>query len=172
MRAAGRFVLISRQNDGSATVFALGATRIELPEGMLEIDRPAYEGTVLNLQREEAGPAWMDVEADLPAGDRLLGAQVRVRATGPRDTCYAVEKVESREAGVTRLHVGDTTFVRGLQSETDYRQGYLYDFEPGDSFDLQTLVHCRLDSAGMSIIRATADCTWQRSGAASATQQH
>lgn len=164
VRAAGRFILISRETDGSSTVFALGGTRVKLPEGTLEMDTPAYEGTVIDLQREEAGPAWMDVEADLPAGDRLLGAQIRVHANGPRDTCYAVDGVEPRAPGVMRLHMGDTTFVRGLQSETDYSQGYLYDFEPGDSCDIQTLVHCRLDADGLSIIRATADCTWQRAG--------
>jgi len=165
VRAAGRFVLISCQDGGATTVFALGATRVELPAGTLEIDQPAYGGTVCDLQRDEAGPAWMDVEADLPTGDRLRDAQVRVNASGPRDTCYAIETVESREPGVVRLHVGDTTFVRGLQSETDYDRGYVYDFEPGDSFDIQTLVHCRLGPGGMSTIRATVDYTWQSSRA-------
>ncbi|MFC1525956.1 hypothetical protein ACFL6X_03995, partial [Candidatus Latescibacterota bacterium] len=166
-RVAPRFGVVSRRPHGTIELFALAGSRVELPEGTLTIARPTYRGQVLDFHREEAGPAWIDLAPgrgqSVPAGDRLAGAQIKVLSSGPRDCCYAVERVEESD-GAVRLWVGDTSFIRGLQSETDYSLGYLYDFEVGDAVEIPTLVHLQLGGGEAVEVAATVDWEWTPAG--------
>ena len=102
----------------------------------------------------------MDVEGDLPVGDRLKGAQIRVQNDGARDACYTIEGVSQGPGGVLRVDVGDTSFIRGLVSTEDYSRGYVYNFAPGDAFEVQTAVYVRLGGGGIETVWATVDFAW------------
>jgi len=156
VRAAGRFALVSLRHGQPESVFFVGGTQVELPGGTLKVERSEYAGTVKEMHREEVGPAWIEVEGDLPVGERLRGAQLRVHNDGARDACYAIQGVSRGEEGRLRIDVGDTSFIRGLASD----QGYVYDFAPGDRFDVQTIVHLRCRAEGIETVRATADFRW------------
>jgi len=164
VRAAGRFVAVSFGNGRPASVFVVGGARVELPKGVLTVARREYTGTVKDLHREETGPAWIDVEASLPTGKYLAGAQIRVHNDGLRDACYTVQEVSRGSDGVLRVQVEDTTFIRGLRSEEDYSQGYVYNIAPGDRFDIQTVVHVRFGDAGPEVVHATTGFGWELIG--------
>ena len=162
VKVAARFAVISLQDGAPTAAFLIGGARADLPGGALTVERQAYTGKVIEMHREEIGPAWIDVEGDLPLGDRLVGAQLRVQNDGERDACYTIEGVSQGPNGRLRVDVGDTSFIRGLVSMEDYSQGYVYNFAPGDAFDVPTVVHLRLTDAGVETVRATADFVWQR----------
>ncbi len=161
VKAAGRFALISLKDGKPVSVFLVGGVRVELPGGILTVDRSEYTGTVSDMHREEIGPAWIDVVGDLPVDDRLTGAQLRIHNDGVRDACYTVQEVSQAEEDALRIDLGDTTFIRGLVSKEDYSQGYVYNFEPGDAFDIQTVVHLRFGDDGIETVRATVDFGWE-----------
>ena len=161
VQAAGRFVLVSLKRDRPSSIFVVGGIRVDVPGGMLTVNRRAYTGTVKDMHREETGPAWIDADGDLPRGDRLRGAQIRIHNDGVRDACYTVQEVSQGPNGDLRIHVENTTFIRGLRSEEDYAQGYVYNFAPGDSFDIQTVVHVRFGDHGIETVYATADFEWR-----------
>ena len=162
VRAAGRFVLVSLRDGEPVSIFLVGGVRVELRGGALTVDRREYVGTVKEMHREETGPARIDVDASLPLGDRLRGAQIRIHNDGVRDARYTVEEVSQGSDGALRVQVADTTFIRGLRSEKDYSQGYVYNFLPGDRFDIQTVVHVRFGDDGMETVCATTDFAWTR----------
>ena len=161
VKAAGRFVLVSLEGGDLCSVVLLGGKVVGTPEGVLDVARSEYTGVVQNMHREEVGPAWIDVKGDLPEGDRLKGAQLRVHSDGARDACYVVQEVKTGSNGTLRVEVGDTSFIRGLASDEDYSRGYVYDFEPGDRVDVQTVVHLRRSAEGLEVVQATADTHWR-----------
>ena len=166
---AARFAVVSRQPGGTCELFAVGAVRVELPEGVLTLDvaAPACTGTVADFHREEAGPTWVDVQAAASEAalwdGRLTGAHVKVHSRGPRDCCYTIDRVEPGEGGA-RLWLGDTSLIRGSLSETDYEEGFLYDFEVGDRVEVPTLVHVRVKDGEACELRATAAWEWSPAG--------
>ncbi len=162
MGAAGRFVLVSLIDGRLASVFLLGGVGLTTLEGSLEVDHRAYAGVVVDMHREEAGPAWIDVDGDLPVGEDLRGAQLRVHNDRVRDACYVVQNVARRQDGILRVDVGDSTFTRGLVSDLDYGQGYTYDFQIGDALEVQTELHLRIREGRAEAIRATTGYTWSR----------
>ena len=156
VKAAARFVVVSRSG-GDTSLFVVGGERLDLPEGTLTGLQREFTGTVSDFHREETGRAWIQVEGDLPQGDLLAGAQMRVHNDGVRDACYVIVSVAGN-----RVDLGDTTFIRGLASNDDYSQGYVYDVAPGDAFDIPTAVHLRLNgSAAPESIRATTEYRWE-----------
>ena len=159
VRAAGRFVLVSCADGELVSVVVVGGTRVEMPTGVLAIATDAYEGVVEEMHREEVGPAWIDVQAELPVDGRLCGAQLRVRNDGARDACYTVQGVTEGGQGRLRVDLGDVSFICGLVSDRDYGRGYVYDLAPGDAFDIQTVVHVRFDEGEMKTVRASVDYT-------------
>jgi hypothetical protein len=159
--AAGRFVWVSLENGRVASVFLLGGRQVETPEGILYVATKEYTGVVLDFHRQEVGPAWIDIQGDLPEGDGLKGTQFRVQNDGVRDACYVVQQVSARTDGVLRVEVGDTSFIRGLASEEDYGQGYVYDFGPGDRVDVQTVVHLRRGPRGLETVLSTTESRWR-----------
>ena len=162
VEAAGRFVLVSMIDGRLTSAFLLGGVCLKTPGGSLEVEQREYAGVVVDMHREEAGPAWIDVDGNLPVGGKLKGAQLRVCNDGVRDACYIVQDVARRPDGILRVDVGDSTFIRGLVSDRDYGQGYTYDFQIGDSLEAQTEVHLRIREGGVEAIRATTDYTWFR----------
>ena len=156
VRIAARFALVSLREGRPISVFLVGGARAELPQGVLTVERGEYTGTVKEMHREEVGPAWIDVEGELPAGEQLKGAQIRVHNDGVRDACYAIQNVSAAPDGALRIDVGDTSFIRGLVSNEDYGRGYTYDFAPGDRFDIQTVVHVHFREDGIEGVRSTA----------------
>ena len=160
VEAAGRFVLASMIDGRLTSAFLLGGVCLKTPGGSLEVEQREYVGVVVDMHREEAGPAWIDVDGNLPVGGRLKGAQLRVCNDRDRDACYVVQDDAERPGGILRVDVGDSTFIRGLVSDRDYDQGYTYDFQVGDSLEVQTEVHLRIREDGAEAIRATTDATW------------
>lgn len=158
VRIAARFAVISRVAGKTVSVYLVGCEMAELPEGTLEDLQREYRGSVVDFHREEVGPAWIEIEGDLPDGEVLKGAQVRIHNDGVRDACYRIESVSGN-----RIDVGDTSFIRGLASKEDYGKGYVYDIGPGDGFDVPTVVHLRIDESGdVEEVRATTTYRWQK----------
>jgi hypothetical protein len=88
----------------------------------------------------------------------LKGAQIRIHNDGARDACYRIESVSGN-----RIDLGDTSFIRGLASKEDYSKGYVYDFGPGDGFDIPAVVHLRIGASGdVETIRATTTYRWEK----------
>jgi hypothetical protein len=159
VRVAGRFAVVSLIGEDVTNVFLAAGTLVELPRGSLTTSQSEYTGTVVDLHREETGPAWIDTTGDLPAGDLLRGSQIQIDNDGQRDACYLVEAVS--ENG--RFDLGDTTFIRGMVSNQDYSKGYVYNFEPGNTFEIPTLVHLEIDGGQTRVIRANCEWKWDPS---------
>ena len=80
-------------------------------------------------------------------------------ARAQRDACYLVEAVS--ENG--RIDLGDTTFIRGMVSSQDYSQGYVYNFEPGNTFEIPTLVHVKIEGDEPAVVRTNCEWNWDPS---------
>ena len=91
-------------------------------------DTGVWEGEVLE---RDAGSIWVDT--DPPTGEEFEWSFISVENNNERDACYRIRGV-AREAGRTRVDVGDVSFVRGMVDDLDYSKGFLYDFEVGDRF--------------------------------------
>jgi oligo-alginate lyase len=161
IQAAGRFALASRHDDRTMEIYLLGGTQIDTSSGTLTVERARFEGTVTDLHRQERGPAWIEVEGDLPEGNVLAGAQIRILNDGARDACYTVGSVDRKADNLHRLHLGDTTLVRGFADRMDYGKGYTYNIEPGQPFDIQTEIHLRIRDGQAEAVRATAGWKWE-----------
>jgi oligo-alginate lyase len=158
IQVAARFAVISRKAGKTRSVYLVGCEMAELPEGTLSDLRQDYSGKVIDFHKEEVGPAWIEVEGNLPEGDVLKGSQIRIHNDGVRDACYRIETVSGN-----RVDLGDTTFIRGLASNEDYSQGYVYDFSAGDSFDIPAVAHLRIAGSGEpEPIRATTTYRWEK----------
>ncbi len=159
VQAAGRFVVVSLINQNVTNVFLAAGRSVQFLGGSVTTSRSEYTGSIVDLQREETGPAWVDTKGDLPAGVLLRGSQVRIDNDGQRDACYLVEAVS--ENG--RIDLGDTTFIRGMVSNQDYSQGYVYNFEPGNTFEIPTLVHVKIEGDEPSVVRTNCEWNWDPS---------
>ncbi len=158
--AAGRFAVISQTDDGQLSIFLVGGTHVNTPLGTLRVNAPLYRGAITDLHRDETGPAWVEVAGDLPPDERLVGAQLRVLNDGIRDACYAVSDISPVGKGKVRVEVGDTSFIRGLQSGEDYGKGFVYNFSPGDPCEIENIVHLRVVNGKPETVRSTVDFQW------------
>ncbi|MCX6954541.1 MAG: heparinase II/III family protein [Verrucomicrobia bacterium] len=105
-------------------------------------------GRVVAMNRELAGGGWLIVDAVLPTDGSLVGQPILIASGGERDACYLIRGV-SRDGGGSKIDCGPITFaqgyrgpkafLRGARLPTDYTQGYVYDFEPGDRFKIPLL---------------------------------
>ena len=159
VRAAGRFVVVSTRDGRLESILAVGGTRVEAAGRALSISKPAYAGRITAMYTGDIGPSWVRVDADLPAGERLTGAMLRVHTNGPRDACYAIRGVSKAADGTTEVGLGDVTFVQGLKDPLNYSKGYVYDFEIGDAWEVLTVVQVTTES-GWPAVAATVACEW------------
>jgi hypothetical protein len=160
VRAAGRFVTVSTRDGRLESILAVGGTRVEVSGKALSIERPAYTGRVTAMYTGDTGPSWVRVDADLPAGERLAGAMLRVHTNGPRDACYAVRGVSRAADGTSEIDLGGVTFVQDVQDQKDYARGYVYDFEVGDAWEIQTVAQVTTESGWPAVV-ANVACEWR-----------
>jgi hypothetical protein len=158
--AAARFAWIGVETDGSIQTLVVGGTSVRLPHGELRLAQAKYEGVIHDFARQEAGPTWLDVEADLPTDGRLQGAELRVLGASPRDTCYRIEGVTAVASGLQRLDLGDTTLVRGFIDDQQYDGGLSYDVDVGDAFEILGVARCRVGPDGCEILAANVEVGW------------
>ncbi len=158
--AAGRFAIISHDN-GQTSIFIVGGTHVNTPSGTLRISTPTHRGTVTDFHREETGPAWVEIEGDLPADKRLIGAQLRILNDGIRDACYTISDILSSAKNKVCVEVGDTSFIRGLVSREDYTKGFVYDISTGDPCEIQNAVHLHIANGKIETLCATIDYEWK-----------
>ncbi|MDE2829198.1 MAG: hypothetical protein OXN20_03650, partial [Gemmatimonadota bacterium] len=128
--------------------------------GTLQISNPTHRGTVTDFHREETGPAWIEIEGDLPPNKRLIGTQLRVLNDGIRDACYTISDIVPLEKNKVRVEVGDTSFIRGLVSREDYQKGFVYDISTGDPCEIQNAVHLRIVNGEIETVYASVDYQW------------
>ena len=160
VEAAGRFALISQEEDGHIAIFLIGGTQVTTRFGTLRVNDPVYRGAVTDFHREETGTAWAEVKGDLPPDNRLIGSQLRVLNDGIRDACYTVSDISPAGKGAVRVEVGDTSFIRGLLSHEDYERGFAYNFSIGDPCEIQNAIHLRIADGKAETIHATTDFQW------------
>lgn len=153
--AAGRFAIISRTPDGQTSIFLSGGTQVNTTSGTLRINTPIYRGTITDFHREETGPAWVEIEGDLPPDKRLIGAQLRILNDGLRDACYTISEIWPLEKNKIRVEVGDTSFIRGLVSRENYEKGFTYDISTSDPCEIQNTVHLHIANGKVETVRAT-----------------
>lgn len=158
---AARFVWIGVETDGSTQILVVGGTSVRLPQGELCLARAKYEGVICDFARQEAGPTWLDVEADLPTDGCLQGAELRVLGASPRDTCYRIEGVTAVASGLQRLDLGDTTLVRGFVDDQQYDGGLRYDVDVGEAFEILGVARCRVGPDGCEILGANVAVEWR-----------
>ena len=161
IEAAGRFALVSQEEDGHIAIFLLGGTQVTTRFGTLRVNDPVYRGAVTDFHREETGTAWVEVEGNLLPDERLVGSQLRIANDGVRDACYTVSAISPAGKGAVRLEVGDTSFIRGLQSREDYTKGFVYNFSTGDPCEIQNAIHLRIAAGKANTLHATADFQWR-----------
>lgn len=155
----GRFVMVSLRDGKAESVLLVGGQEVVTSAGMLNVNAPKYTAVVKDFQREESGTIWLDVTGDVPEDDRLVSAQLRVLNDGARDACYEIKHVTKTSDGV-RFDLGDTSFIRGLQSLEDYSAGYVYNVSVGDSVEILNTVHVQFESGQASAMKASVDWTW------------
>lgn len=160
LQVAARFAWIGQEVTGSIQILIVGGTRLCLPEGELTLETSAHVGVIRDFAREEAGPTWLDVEADLPTDGRLDGTQLRVLSDSPRDTCYTINGVSATDSGHLRLDLGDTTLVRGFIDNENYDAGVLYDVAVGDRFEILSVVRCQVTDGACEIHAACVSTKW------------
>jgi hypothetical protein len=160
VRAAGRFVVVSTRDGRLESILAVGGTRVEAAGRALSISRPAYTGRITAIYTGDTGPSWVRVDADLPVGERLAGAMLRVHTSGPRDACYTVRGVSKAAHGSTEVSLEDVTFVQGLKDPMDYSKGYVYDFEVGDAWEILTVAQVTMESGWPAVV-ANVACEWR-----------
>ena len=158
--AAGQFAIISRDN-GQIAIFLVGGTQVSTPFGTLRINAPFFRGTVTDFHREETGPAWVEIEGDLPTDKRLIGTQLRILNDGIRDACYTISDISPIENNKVRVGVGDTSFIRGLVSREDYEKGFTYDISTGDPCEIQNAVHLHIANGEVETVCAAVDYEWE-----------
>jgi hypothetical protein len=124
----GLFGVYSETDGGRTEAFLAGGTELGTAERAIRAGAAAWEGTVAD---REDGCIW--TEAAPPEGRELTGAYLSIRNDNDRDACYRIASV-AREGNRTRIDVGDEDFVRGMVDDLDYGKGFLYDFEPGQTF--------------------------------------
>ena len=161
IEAAGRFALVSQEEDGYIAIFLLGGTQVTTRFGTLRVNDPVYRGAVTDFHREETGTAWVEVEGNLLPDERLVGSQLRIANDGVRDACYTVSAISPAGKGAVRLEVGDTSIIRGLQSREDYTKGFVYNFSTGDPCEIQNAIHLRIAAGKANTLHATADFQWR-----------
>lgn len=155
--AAGRFVCVSLHGQNTLSVFAVGASRVELPEGTLALAPAAHTAELTDFQRQEDGAAWMTVAGDVPADGRLTGSWLRVDNDGVRDACYTIHGAARQPDGSIRLDLGDTTLVRGFLDDSDYSRGFTYNVKRGQRVEIQSVVHLRFIAGQPQVVTANAD---------------
>lgn len=152
----GRFAQVSVRDGQPESVVLVGGRALTTPMGTLVVDHPQFTGVVKDFHREEAGGAWLDVTGDA-VDERVVGAQLRVLNDGVRDACYTIEGITKTSEG-TRFDLGDTSFIRGLQSLEDYSKGYVYDIAVGDAVEILNVVHVRFASG--QVVEEKASTAW------------
>ena len=157
---AGRAAVVSREGGRTVRIRAVGAARVEVPEGTLVTEAPRYRGTIVDFHRSETGRAWIGVRGELATGTMLAGAQLRVYNDGKRDACYTIRGVERRASGEVTVDLGETSFVRGLESLEDYSAGYTYDIEKGQEVEVLSAVDLRICAGGPVETSASTRWAW------------
>ncbi len=160
IRAAGRFVVVSTRDGRLESILAVGGTRVEVAGKALSIERPAYTSRITAMYTGDTGPSWVRVDADLPEGERLAGAMLRVHTNGPRDACYTIRGVSKAVDGTSEIDLGNLTFVQDVKDQKDYSKGYLYDFEVGDAWEIQTVAQVTTESGWPAVV-ANVACEWK-----------
>jgi hypothetical protein len=160
VRAGGKFIAVSTRDGRWESILAVGGTRVEVAGKRLSISKPEYTGRITAMYTGDAGPAWVRVDADLPAGERLAGAMLRVHTDGPRDACFTIRGVSNAADGTTEIDLGDVTFVQDVKDQRDYSKGYVYDFAVGDAWDIQTVVRATTESGWPAVV-ANVACEWE-----------
>ena len=79
------------------------------------------------------GEGEIRTDASPPGTVDLVRSYITVENDNPRDACYRIVKV-TRSDHLTIIDVGDVDFIRGMVDDLDYSRGFLYDFEPGQTF--------------------------------------
>ena len=112
--------------------FLAGGTELGGGPRKLACEEAVWEGAVAG--REDGVIMTRDLP---PQSQSLTGSYITVRNNNERDACYRIGSV-SRQGDLTRIEVGENDFARGMVDELDYAKGLLYDFEPGDAFQVIT----------------------------------
>jgi oligo-alginate lyase len=154
----GRFFQVSLRDAQPESILLMGGSCVTTSVGTLRVDCPAFTGVVKDFHREETGVAWLDVTGDV-LSERVVGAQLRVLNDGVRDACYVVQGVTKTSDGL-RFNLGDTSFIRGLQSLEDYSAGYVYDIAIGNAVEILHTVRVRFASGQVIEEKASVDWHW------------
>jgi hypothetical protein len=102
-------------------------------------ERQEGDGKVLEFEHDPRKPATMLLSGDIGANNALAGQQIVVRNDGKRNGWYRIES-SSRETSGTRIHCGNTTFVRGFKDRKDYTKGYIYDISDGMTYSIPMMM--------------------------------
>jgi hypothetical protein len=71
-----------------------------------------------------------------------------------RNACYTIESVEL-DGGLSKVCLGDVSFIRGYVDANNYAGGYVYDFEEGAEFIIPHAVEVILTNEHSCSIRST-----------------
>lgn len=104
-----------------------------------------FVGKVIDFKKQVSGEAWIRVDQRLPTGDSLRGEIMVIKNNNERDASYTIERVE-RQGTNSLVYCGPLHFIRDYKAEkikvrqqvvpASYKNGYLYDFEEGNQFEI------------------------------------
>ena len=129
-------------------------TMLRLGDFGIELDAPGHSGTIARMDRDMEGKGYVWVETPLPTDGTLVGAQMIIDNDRQRNACYTIESVEL-DGGLSKVCLGDVSFIRGYVDANNYAGGYVYDFEEGAEFIIPHAVEVILTNEHSCSIRST-----------------
>jgi hypothetical protein len=151
---AGRAAFIQEMNGEVRKAILINGSKLKYKNLNLS-SSGTLTGKVVKMNKELTGGGWLIVDKKLPADGSLTGHQIMIQTSTDRDACYTIRKIEPEGKG-SKIFCGPIAFVRGFKGgETvirrqlvpkDYTQGYLYDFEEGDAFEISVYQEWNADA--------------------------
>lgn len=136
----GRFALL-RLKQGKPTLVRLTEASV-FKFGDIEItpERSAYTGTVVSVDATNPQDNRIKLDPPLPSNAPLVGQTIHFQNSLPPDTSFRIERITP-----DGISTGDITIIRGFKNGTDYKAGYRYLVNPGDTYSIPGFISLDLE---------------------------
>ena len=125
----GRFGMVRLVGGQVCTMRMSDATLLTCGDVTLQLDIPAYEGTVTAISADDPMDHRISLDPPLPQGDVLVGQRIHFDNGLPLDTTYEIKAVTPES-----ISTGEMTIIQGFADRKDYGAGFRYLVNVGDRF--------------------------------------
>lgn len=131
-------------------------THLALGDFSIDLQAPGHTGVIARMDKDMEGKGYVWVDAALPIDGTLVGRQMIIENDRARNACYTIESVEA-EDGLSKVCLGDVSFIRGFVDPNNYDGGYVYNFDEGAAFIIPHVVEVRHVNEHTYGVRSTGD---------------